>query len=332
MASENEKQRRNEKREYNRRVRELVNFVRRRDRRVLERERQAEEEREKKMREQEEMRRQREKEKKERAMNYVDPEWAIPDELPVEEGASDGEQEGPDRTQDSEQEASERFECIACDKVFRSESQLRNHERSRKHRERLKALEKHLLEEEIAATGEAQGVEVPTTTSHSLAFSDDDQTSQKCAPLKLFFFWRFISVDPFPCCSQGGKSKKKKKKKKQKNKAEEGNGEESQMAGNACSTAEPKPEASEETGGTEKDHPMPSGTASHSEQEQSGQEQESSSLSHGKKGKASKRRAKEKKEDKKESRLTCQVCRQAFPSRSQLFKHLRSEGHETVQA
>ncbi|XP_004508679.1 DNAJ protein JJJ1 homolog [Cicer arietinum] len=140
MEEENNKVRRKAKREYNDTVRKLADFVKKRDKRVidmkvkknLEMEKKKEEEREKKMK--------LEKEKKERAMAYEEPEWAKVDEEEVEDLFEEDEFEG--------KKDEKEFYCVLCGKKFKSEKQWKNHEQSKKHKEKVAQFRDSLEDEE----------------------------------------------------------------------------------------------------------------------------------------------------------------------------------------
>jgi len=145
MEEENNKARRKAKKEYNDTVRRLGDFVKKRDKRVIdmrvkksvEMERKKEEEREKKKR--------LEKEKKERAMAYEEPDWAkVEEEEVVEEWVEEGEEE---KKNDKE------FYCVLCGKKFKSEKQWKNHEQSKKHKERVAEFRDSIGDEEDLEEG-----------------------------------------------------------------------------------------------------------------------------------------------------------------------------------
>ncbi|GIM08082.1 hypothetical protein Vretimale_12093, partial [Volvox reticuliferus] len=143
MEEENAKARRAARKEWIDTVRELVGFVRKRDKRVARA--QAEEAARRAAREAEDQERRRaEREARlAKAAEYEDADWIRSSEAP-----GDGEYSGDEQ----EEEEMEVHECVVCDKVFRSEKQLRNHERSKKHTEALAAL-RAMMEEEEAALG-----------------------------------------------------------------------------------------------------------------------------------------------------------------------------------
>ena len=133
MDEENRKLRKKAKREYNETVRGLAKFVKRRDKRVIDMQMKKSLEEEKR-KEEEKMRKWEELEKgrseRERARAKVEPET-------VEDDGSDDNWEFDDEDSGGRTEEMEEFYCVLCKKKFRSEKQWKNHEKSRKHKERV---------------------------------------------------------------------------------------------------------------------------------------------------------------------------------------------------
>ncbi|PSR89123.1 DNAJ protein [Actinidia chinensis var. chinensis] len=138
MEEENKKVRKIARREYNETVRGLAEFVKQRDKRVIDMQVRRSEEMEKKREEERERKREMEREKMERARAYKEPEWAA-----VEE-------EGGEIEEDNEVEEEKRKElyCVACGKKFKSEKQWKNHEQSKKHKEKVAELREAFHDEE----------------------------------------------------------------------------------------------------------------------------------------------------------------------------------------
>ncbi|KAK3225829.1 hypothetical protein Dsin_005691 [Dipteronia sinensis] len=111
MEEENKKLRKKAKREYNETVRELAEFVKKRDKRVIDMMVRKNEESERKRLEERERKKKLEREKVEHASKYEEPEWARIDEVePIEEESEE----------ESEKKRNE-FYCVACGKKFKSE-------------------------------------------------------------------------------------------------------------------------------------------------------------------------------------------------------------------
>ncbi|KAK3194335.1 hypothetical protein Dsin_025645 [Dipteronia sinensis] len=138
MEEENKKLRKKAKREYNETVRELAEFVKKRDKRVIDMMVRKNEESERKRLEERERKKKLEREKVERASKYEEPEWARTDEVePIEEESEE----------EIEKQRNE-FYCVACGKKFKSEKQWKNHEQSKKHKEKVAELRETFVNEE----------------------------------------------------------------------------------------------------------------------------------------------------------------------------------------
>ncbi|KAK9996236.1 hypothetical protein SO802_020922 [Lithocarpus litseifolius] len=146
MEEENKKVRKKARREYNETVRGLAEFVKKRDKRVidmavkrnLEMERKKEEERERKKR--------LEKERIEKARAYVEPEWTRVDEEELEGDGKEVEEE--EEEEEEEERKRKEFYCVVCGKKFKSDKQWKNHEQSKKHKEKVADFRDSLGDEE----------------------------------------------------------------------------------------------------------------------------------------------------------------------------------------
>ncbi|XP_010695209.4 DNAJ protein JJJ1 homolog [Beta vulgaris subsp. vulgaris] len=137
MEEENKKLRKKAKREFNETVRGLAEFVKKRDKRVIDMMVRKEKEREKKREEELARKKEREREKLERARLYEEPDWAKVKEVEVIE-----------EEEENEEEDRKEFYCAACGKKFKSDKQWRNHEQSKKHKEKVAQLRKSFVEED----------------------------------------------------------------------------------------------------------------------------------------------------------------------------------------
>ncbi|KAK4350347.1 hypothetical protein RND71_029660 [Anisodus tanguticus] len=133
MEDENKKLRKKARREYNETVRGLAEFVKKRDKRVIDMQMKRNEEMEKKKEEERKRRKELERQKAERTKKYVEPEWAEVEEL------EDEEFEESDEDEKKKADVNELY-CVACSKKFKSEKQWKNHEQSKKHKEKVAAL------------------------------------------------------------------------------------------------------------------------------------------------------------------------------------------------
>lgn len=82
--------------------------------------------------------------------------------------ASEDDNEIKDQEQElDESDYDDSLYCVACDKSFRSEKAFQNHERSKKHKENVDALKKHMREENDSYNNE------------SVYLSDEEQDTNK---------------------------------------------------------------------------------------------------------------------------------------------------------
>eukprot|EP00190_Bangiopsis_sp_CCMP1999_P004517 CAMPEP_0198734132 /NCGR_PEP_ID=MMETSP1475-20131203/50630_1 /TAXON_ID= ORGANISM="Unidentified sp., Strain CCMP1999" /NCGR_SAMPLE_ID=MMETSP1475 /ASSEMBLY_ACC=CAM_ASM_001111 /LENGTH=555 /DNA_ID=CAMNT_0044497545 /DNA_START=38 /DNA_END=1705 /DNA_ORIENTATION=+ len=138
MERENKRARAKAKKEFNETIRSLVAFVKKRDVRVQRRREEvlAEEERQKAAREEAKADKERRNRKLQEEMkSQQNDNLSYLDET-IEEFYADDLQE---------KQATEEYYCTACKKRFRSKSQWTNHEKSKKHREKVEALKEDLM-------------------------------------------------------------------------------------------------------------------------------------------------------------------------------------------
>lgn len=121
-------------REYNDAVRSLVAFIRKRDPRYVPN-KQTEEERQKVLRNAAAAQAARSRAAYQAKLNrQVQPDWMNPQEA----------DESEDDEEENEQEVDEHFECVACEKTFKSEKQFETHEKSKKHLKAVKDLQRKM--------------------------------------------------------------------------------------------------------------------------------------------------------------------------------------------
>ncbi|KAK6128147.1 hypothetical protein DH2020_038100 [Rehmannia glutinosa] len=136
MEEENKKLRKKARREYNETVRGLAEFVKKRDKRVIDMQLKRNKEMEKKKEEEKQRKKELERQKAEKARTYEEPEWAKVEE--VED----------DEAEDVMEEKRKEFYCVVCSKKFKSDKQWRNHEQSKKHKEKVAELREAFSEED----------------------------------------------------------------------------------------------------------------------------------------------------------------------------------------
>lgn len=157
MIRENKKARDAGRKEFNETVRKFVTFVKRRDPRVKEGVEKLE--RQKRRQQEETIKRQAQEQKLQaiaERVQYEAPDWATMDKEELEEIEAMLREEYEflsDETTDSEydqfadQDNPVMFECVVCDKMFKSKNQFDAHENSNKHKAMLKLLQEEMRQE-----------------------------------------------------------------------------------------------------------------------------------------------------------------------------------------
>ncbi|KAJ4972564.1 hypothetical protein NE237_005738 [Protea cynaroides] len=133
MEEENKKLRKKARKEYNDTVRGLAEFVKKRDKRVIEMQMKRNQEQEKRMEEEKIRKKEAQQAKLAKARLYEEPEWAKVDEEELENRFDESED-------DKKQNNAKELYCIVCNKKFKSEKQWKNHEQSKKHRDKIAEL------------------------------------------------------------------------------------------------------------------------------------------------------------------------------------------------
>ncbi|KAF5758411.1 putative transcription factor C2H2 family [Helianthus annuus] len=138
MEEENKKIRKRARREYIETVRGLAEFVKKRDKRVIDMQMKRSVEMEKKREEERVKKAEMARLKAERARAYEEPEWAkVEDD--VAEDVAEEEEEGVRKNE---------LYCVACGKKFKSDKQWKNHEQSKKHKDKVAELREAFGEED----------------------------------------------------------------------------------------------------------------------------------------------------------------------------------------
>lgn len=177
MEDENKKARKKARREFNETVRGLAEFAKKKDRRVIEMQMKKTLEEERRRVEEKEKKKEELRKKMERAKAYQEPEWArIEEEEEVAGDMFEDEDEGYGRKKENE------LYCVVCSKKFKSEKQWKNHEQSKKHRERVAELRVsfNVKEEEERDDGdeEEEGVMGDVTDKiHAEDVASNEQTA-----------------------------------------------------------------------------------------------------------------------------------------------------------
>nr|XP_013008338.2 dnaJ homolog subfamily C member 21 [Cavia porcellus] len=175
MEKENKKIRDKARKEKNELVRQLVAFIRKRDKRVQAHRKLVEEQNAEKARKAEEMRRRQKLKQAKLAEQYKEQSWMTmanmekelqemeaqyekefgdgSDENEVEEHELKHGQDDKDNDEAEDVEFYDDLYCPACDKSFKTEKAIKNHEKSKKHREMVALLKQQLEEEEENFSG-----------------------------------------------------------------------------------------------------------------------------------------------------------------------------------
>ncbi|KAI7737538.1 hypothetical protein M8C21_008841 [Ambrosia artemisiifolia] len=138
MEEENKKIRKRARREYVETVRGLAEFVKKRDKRVIDMQVKRSEEMEKRKEEERAKKAEMARLKAERARVYVEPEWA----------KVEGEVEDEGVEEEEESVRKNELYCVACGKKFKSDKQWKNHEQSKKHKDKVAELREAFGEED----------------------------------------------------------------------------------------------------------------------------------------------------------------------------------------
>ncbi|UJR38141.1 hypothetical protein I4U23_030819 [Adineta vaga] len=287
MEQENKKLREKAKKERNDEVRELIAFVKKRDKRVQLRKIYLEEQALQKKKADTE-RRNREKQRKlEELAQYKESQWMSFDDF--EKQLNDLESSVKNQFQDvdtnnyndddnnldeSNDDINELY-CVACNKSFKSDKAFLNHENSRKHKEFVYLMKAHIQQE---------NEELALNTQEQIDVTNND----------------YDQVVQLPVNNQPSKSKKKKKKQRRNNKDNLSSDEE---------TEDMKQELEEEL----------------QSNEQNQETEDISTVTQTKKIKSTT-------ETNDEAShvpiiLECFVCKEEFPTRNALFKHIKELDH-----
>ncbi|XP_070706194.1 dnaJ homolog subfamily C member 21 isoform X1 [Pempheris klunzingeri] len=332
MEKENKKTREKARKERNELVRQLVAFVRKRDRRVQAHRKLVEEQNAEKIKKMEELRRKQKLSQAKLAEEYKEQSWAAMSELEKElqqieaqygeefGDASESEEEELDvdtREKNSEEGDAEQADgdeltidyyddlyCPACDKSFKSDKAMKNHEKSKKHREMVALLRQQLQEEEDSLGLNVDG-NLGREEENEQEDDEEEEDEQEDKPRQKL-------------------SKKQKRKKKQQKVVHSAQGEEDEKPTmTACE--EDAPEKSADPTATEKQDDLPPTEV-----------KSSSGKMKGKKG-GGKDNPKNVKSNtggeqlpEKEVSLRCVTCNNEFPTRNKLFDHLKTSGHASV--
>ncbi|VDD88541.1 unnamed protein product [Enterobius vermicularis] len=306
MKKENNKLREAAKKERNEQCRELVNFIRKRDKRVklhrklleerrLEQEKKTEENRLEMIR-QNMLHFGKHKEAEETRLGHLEDLEEIEKALEAEFGAEGTEEKAAKDGYDISKSY-----CIACKKAFKSEKSFKNHERTKKHLENLAELKKHLQAEDFLLLEE------------SLEIQNKEENID--------------SIDSGP-----KRSKKQKRKQKKKIELDTTSESDSGSCKDVGASASVKPFDAEET--------VSKNDAAPADLQSGGAEIVPTVLKIDEDAsrKSKKAKSKENKNEPTQKSLetgpkvgVCDRCGETFSSRTKLFQHLDESGHATIK-
>lgn len=215
----------------------------------------------------------------------------------VGSGEEDRDEDDDEAGEDEEGEAL--FDCVACDKIFQSAAAWDNHERSKKHKQAVKKLQR-----EMQLDDEQFGLE------EGIDGEQDEQDLREAID--------DVHIDDKPGANtsvgaEEGLSKKARQKLKKRMKQEE------KMAAASAVNSDNDDEAGADEGAHQ-------AKAVESPQE-SAADGELSNDTVKNSGSGSGRRARRGKKNDVAAAERCNVCREGFDSRSKLFTHIRETGH-----
>ncbi|XP_013994345.2 dnaJ homolog subfamily C member 21 [Salmo salar] len=328
MEKENKKVRDKARKERSELVRQLVAFVRKRDKRVQAHKKLVEEQNTEKAKKVEELRRKQKLSQAKLAEDYKEQSWVAMSEMEKElqqmeaqygkefGDASESEEEDQRRGDEQKDETEELLDdyyddlyCPACDKSFKSDKAMKNHEKSKKHREMVVLLRQQLEEED-----ETLGLKDEE--------EEEDEELEEAPRQKL--------------------SKKQKKKKRQqqngRSPTEEvvGKGVAPEPTSTPTDNIPESPLSTQTSGEAEDPQPASEPQQAAAEEDLTATEPKSSGKTKGKNngGKDSKKNVQPQggveKGGAEELNLRCVTCHYEFSTRNKLFDHLKTTGHATA--
>ncbi|XP_063996937.1 dnaJ homolog subfamily C member 21 isoform X2 [Pogoniulus pusillus] len=326
MEKENKKTRDKARKERNELVRQLVAFIRKRDKRVQAHRKLVEEQNAEKTRKAEEFRRQQKLKQAKLAEQYKEQSWITMSDLERELQEMEAQYEkefgdGSDHEDEADKQEMKGIEdnlndetaeaefvdglyCPACDKLLKTEKAMKNHEKSKKHREMVALLRQQLEEEE-----EKFPVSLDYTDG---TCTKEDEETEEMPKQKLSKKQRKKKKTMMTYEDSSDKSADEETvEQKEVPRVDKDLAEELVNDGQRCAV-------SEDTSATE-------GVAQVNE----AKSEVKSTKPKGKKAKDAKKSAKASSEHPAthEVPIHCVTCNCAFPSRNKLFEHLKATGH-----
>uniref|UniRef100_H2PFB3 DnaJ homolog subfamily C member 21 n=1 Tax=Pongo abelii TaxID=9601 RepID=H2PFB3_PONAB len=337
MEKENKKIRDKARKEKNELVRQLVAFIRKRDKRVQAHRKLVEEQNAEKARKAEEMRRQQKLKQAKLAEQYREQSWMTMANLEKElqemearyekefgDGSDENEMEehelkdGEDGKDSDEAEDTELYDdlyCPACDKSFKTEKAMKNHEKSKKHREMVALLKQQLEEEE-------ENFSRPQIDENSLDDNSEEEMEDAPKQKVKYLTFRFIFAL---------RLSKKQKKKKQKPAQNYDDNFNVNGTGEGVKVDPEDTNLNQDSAKESEDTPQENVSVTETIKPCDDPKSEAKSVPKpkGKKTKDMKKPLKVPAEPQTMSDvfISCTTCHSEFPSRNKLFDHLKATGH-----
>ncbi|XP_034816078.2 dnaJ homolog subfamily C member 21 isoform X1 [Pan paniscus] len=336
MEKENKKIRDKARKEKNELVRQLVAFIRKRDKRVQAHRKLVEEQNAEKARKAEEMRRQQKLKQAKLVEQYREQSWMTmanlekelqemearyekefgdgSDENEMEEHELKDEEDGKDSDEAEDAELYDDLYCPACDKSFKTEKAMKNHEKSKKHREMV-ALLKQQLEEEEENFSRPQIDENPLDDNSEEEMEDAPKQKVKYLTFRFIFALRLS---------------KKQKKKKQKPAQNYDDNFNVNGTGEGVKVDPEDTNLNQDSAKELEDSPQENVSVTEIIKPCDDPKSEAKSVPKpkGKKTKDTKKPVRVPAEPQTMSVLiSCTTCHSEFPSRNKLFDHLKATGH-----
>ncbi|ORX90659.1 DnaJ-domain-containing protein [Basidiobolus meristosporus CBS 931.73] len=322
MEKENQKLRDAAKKEYNETVRNLVAFIKKRDPRVKAYMDAFQAQREAKALEQKQRVAKEKAEKMAQAQSYQEQAWAKVNDEAIDEAF--GEYLRDSEEYESEEIYPDELYCAACNKAFKSEKQWINHEKSKKHIKQVELLREELLADEELLSGTASVIdsEVPfdgeTTDPEQFPIISDEEVSSSESPIPLQdnvppVLSEENDEDDLSELLQATTLGKSKKKKGKRNKS-------TPMYGEEIYEEEPteQPAPVNDNDDIDDTTDKPKGRAKLKKEKRKQAKEE-------KIKKAAK--SVEDADIDADEHFICNVCESVYPSRNQLFTHIKVTGH-----
>ncbi|XP_015263299.1 PREDICTED: dnaJ homolog subfamily C member 21 [Gekko japonicus] len=329
MEKENKKTRDKARKERNELVRELVAFIRKRDRRVQAHRKLLEEQNAEKAKKVEELRRQQKLKQAKLAEQYKEQSWITMSDLErelqqmeaqyekefgdgsdsEEDGESQEPKEGQEDKQNDEADDAEYYDdlyCVACDKSFKTEKAMKNHEKSKKHREMVALLRQHLEEEEeefslaAADENELEAKEEEEEEIPMQKLSKKQRKKQKPMMARGVPFDDQSTGDQADEASEASSANRDDAAEASENAEKSRSPEEASTGGNGAPTSEPETEV--------KINPKTKGKKAKDTKKTSARSSSEPQIVN-------------------EASLRCVTCHCEFQSRNKLFDHLKATGH-----